>query len=129
MRWGSLQGEKLTLGIIFLGTPLANWSSLGLNIARLGDLNEGTLSGQVICDLDELSSLFNRILDPAPHWPKTDTIIYFASFYEELPTPGIGFVSFYTTFPHIPSDILRLLQETMPHVEDMTAMAYTPLML
>ena len=92
------QVEKHLLGIIFLGTPLrrydrAGWASLGSNIARLGDLSERTLSDQMMSAsvyLDTLSSGFYRVLDPRS---EGSTKVNIAAFYEELPTPKIGFVS------------------------------------
>ena len=93
----------LTLGIIFLGTPLrgsdrAGWASLGSKIARLRVLNERTLSDEMMSAsgyLDNLSPEFYRTFYHSSEWrPK----INIAAFYEELPTPDIGFVSFHTTF-------------------------------
>ena len=121
--WDSVvpQVEKRILGIIFLGTPLrrydaAGWTSLGSNIARLHGLTERTLSDQMMSAsnyLDNVSSEFYRIVDSMSEGSKKINI---AAFYEELPTPGIGFVSFHTTFLQIPSNNSRLFQDTMPRL-------------
>ena len=94
---------EFTIGIFFFGTPhrgsdIAGWASSGSKFARLSGSSEARTINEITSASrsgDPVSSDFHELLD---FRSKTNTGIYIENFYEELPTLGIGFVSFPTIF-------------------------------